>query len=36
MSDDLASLRWHAMSGQKAPVIVRRNTAQGIWHSAPA
>jgi 2-oxoisovalerate dehydrogenase E1 component len=35
MSDDLASLRWRTVGGQKAPVIVRTrgHRLEGIWHS---
>jgi pyruvate/2-oxoglutarate/acetoin dehydrogenase E1 component/TPP-dependent pyruvate/acetoin dehydrogenase alpha subunit len=35
MSDDLASLRWRTMGGQKAPVIIRTrgHRLEGIWHS---
>jgi pyruvate/2-oxoglutarate/acetoin dehydrogenase E1 component/TPP-dependent pyruvate/acetoin dehydrogenase alpha subunit len=35
MSDDLATVRWRTMSGQKAPVIVRTrgHRLEGVWHS---
>ncbi len=35
MSDDLASLQWRTVGGQKAPVIVRTrgHRLEGIWHS---
>ncbi len=35
MSDDLATLLWRTMGGQKAPVIVRTrgHRLEGIWHS---
>jgi len=35
MSDDLATLRWRTVGGQKAPVIVRTrgHRLEGIWHS---
>lgn len=35
MSDDLATLRWRSVGGQKAPVIVRTrgHRLEGIWHS---
>jgi pyruvate/2-oxoglutarate/acetoin dehydrogenase E1 component/TPP-dependent pyruvate/acetoin dehydrogenase alpha subunit len=35
MSDDLATLHWRTMGGQKAPVIVRTrgHRLEGIWHS---
>lgn len=35
ISDDLASLRWRTVGGQKAPVIIRTrgHRLEGIWHS---
>ncbi len=35
MSDDLATLHWRTVGGQKAPVIVRTrgHRLEGIWHS---
>jgi 2-oxoisovalerate dehydrogenase E1 component len=35
MSDDLATLRWRTMGGQKAPVIIRTrgHRLEGVWHS---
>jgi 2-oxoisovalerate dehydrogenase E1 component len=35
MSDDLATLQWRTMGGQKAPVIVRTrgHRLEGVWHS---
>ncbi|MEJ5224099.1 MAG: thiamine pyrophosphate-dependent enzyme, partial [Anaerolineales bacterium] len=35
MSDDLATLQWRTVGGQKAPVIVRTrgHRLEGIWHS---
>lgn len=35
MSDDLATLTWRTVGGQKAPVIVRTrgHRLEGIWHS---
>ncbi|TND08327.1 MAG: pyruvate/2-oxoglutarate dehydrogenase complex, dehydrogenase component beta subunit [Bacteroidetes bacterium] len=35
MSDDLATLQWRTMGGQKAPVIIRTrgHRLEGIWHS---
>jgi pyruvate/2-oxoglutarate/acetoin dehydrogenase E1 component/TPP-dependent pyruvate/acetoin dehydrogenase alpha subunit len=35
MSDDLATLHWRTMGGQKAPVIVRTrgHRLEGVWHS---
>lgn len=35
MSDDLATLRWRTVGGQKAPLIVRTrgHRLEGIWHS---
>ncbi len=35
MSDDLASLRWRTVAGQKAPVIIRTrgHRLEGVWHS---
>ena len=35
MSDDLASLHWRTVGGQKAPVIIRTrgHRLEGIWHS---
>ena len=35
MSDDLASLHWRTVGGQKAPVIVRTrgHRLEGIWHA---
>jgi pyruvate/2-oxoglutarate/acetoin dehydrogenase E1 component len=35
LSDDLATLRWRSVGGQKAPVIVRTrgHRLEGIWHS---
>jgi len=35
ISDDLATLRWRTLGGQKAPVIVRTrgHRLEGIWHS---
>ena len=35
MSDDLATLRWRTMGGQKAPVVIRTrgHRLEGVWHS---
>jgi pyruvate/2-oxoglutarate/acetoin dehydrogenase E1 component/TPP-dependent pyruvate/acetoin dehydrogenase alpha subunit len=35
LSDDLATLRWRTVGGQKAPVIIRTrgHRLEGIWHS---
>jgi pyruvate/2-oxoglutarate/acetoin dehydrogenase E1 component/TPP-dependent pyruvate/acetoin dehydrogenase alpha subunit len=35
MSDDLATLQWRTMGGQKAPVIIstRGHRLEGVWHS---
>jgi pyruvate/2-oxoglutarate/acetoin dehydrogenase E1 component/TPP-dependent pyruvate/acetoin dehydrogenase alpha subunit len=35
MSDDLATLRWRTVGGQRAPVIIRTrgHRLEGIWHS---
>lgn len=35
MSDDLATLQWRTMGGQKAPVIIRTrgHRLEGVWHS---
>jgi 2-oxoisovalerate dehydrogenase E1 component len=35
MSDDLATLRWRTVGGQKAPLIVRTrgHRLEGVWHS---
>jgi 2-oxoisovalerate dehydrogenase E1 component len=35
MADDLATLRWRTVGGQKAPVIIRTrgHRLEGIWHS---
>ncbi len=35
MSDDLATLRWRTVGGQKAPVIIRTrgHRLEGVWHS---
>lgn len=35
LSDDLATLRWRTMDGQKAPVIIRTrgHRLEGVWHS---
>jgi len=35
MSDDLATVQWRTMGGQKAPVIIRTrgHRLEGIWHS---
>jgi len=35
MSDDLATMQWRSMGGQKAPVIVRTrgHRLEGVWHS---
>ncbi|MCB0036357.1 MAG: hypothetical protein KDE51_20135 [Anaerolineales bacterium] len=35
MSDDLATLRWRTVAGQKAPLIVRTrgHRLEGVWHS---
>lgn len=35
MSDDLATVRWRTVGGQKAPVIIRTrgHRLEGVWHS---
>lgn len=35
MSDDLATVQWRTMGGQKAPVIIRTrgHRLEGVWHS---
>lgn len=35
LSDDLATLQWRTMGGQKAPVIIRTrgHRLEGVWHS---
>ncbi|MGL4599896.1 MAG: alpha-ketoacid dehydrogenase subunit alpha/beta [Bacteroidia bacterium] len=35
MSDDLSTLQWRTMGGQKAPVIIRTrgHRLEGVWHS---
>ncbi len=35
MSDDLATLRWRSVGGQKAPVIIRTrgHRLEGVWHA---
>lgn len=35
LSDDLATLRWRTVGGQKAPVIIRTrgHRLEGVWHS---
>jgi len=38
ISDDLATLRWRTVGGQKAPVIIstRGHRLEGVWHSGSA
>lgn len=38
VSDDLATLRWRTVGGQKAPVIIstRGHRLEGVWHSGSA